>query len=121
MVMLIGRVVINASIHTVKNERQVVNFDVAMNDSYKPKDGEVKNTTTFISCAYWISTKIAEVLKKGSIVEVNGRIYSDAYTSQDGKAKGVIRCQVNSIKVHQYVKEGSEIVQTAKKADDLPF
>ena len=43
---IIGRVTKNAEINQLKNDRQVVNFSVAINDSYKTKDGERREQTT---------------------------------------------------------------------------
>jgi single-strand DNA-binding protein len=34
---IIGRITKNAEINTLKNDRQVVNFSVAINDSYRTK------------------------------------------------------------------------------------
>ncbi len=45
----------DAIVATVKEDKQVVNFSVAVNDSYKPKGGEVKKIATFYRCAYWIN------------------------------------------------------------------
>lgn len=39
---IIGRVTKNAEINHLKNDKQVVNFSVAINDSYRTKDGERK-------------------------------------------------------------------------------
>ncbi len=43
----------DAKLSTLKDERQVVNFNVAVNDSYKTKDGELKKVTTYFQCSYW--------------------------------------------------------------------
>lgn len=57
---IVGRITKNAEIKTLANNRQVVNFSVAVNDYYKNKQGEKIDQTTFFNCAYWISSKIAE-------------------------------------------------------------
>ncbi len=60
----------DAKVNTLKDERQVVNFNVAINDSYKTKDSsEVKKVATYFQCSYWINPGIAQYLKKGSLVE----------------------------------------------------
>ena len=41
---IVGRITRNAEINTLKNDKQVVNFSVAINDSYKTKQGEHKKT-----------------------------------------------------------------------------
>ena len=69
---IIGRVTQNAKINILKNDKKVVNFSVAINDSYKTKQGERKEQTTYYNCSYWINAKIAEYLIKGtSVVRIN--------------------------------------------------
>lgn len=77
---LVGRIIANATVATLKDDRQVVNFTIAINDFYKPKgNSEGKQLTTFAICAYWISPKIAKRLIKGTLVEVSGRVYANDY------------------------------------------
>ena len=40
---IVGRITKNAEINTLKNDKQVVNFSVATNDSYKPKTANAEN------------------------------------------------------------------------------
>lgn len=126
--LLIGRITADAVVNTLKDERQVVNFSIAINDYYKPKGAtEAKRITTYVNCSYWISSKIAERLKKGTLVELSGRIFVDVYTDTNGTAKGSLKCHANSIKVHSYAKEVEAIgaaqptTSTEDKKDDLPF
>ena len=55
---LVGRITKDALINQLKDERKVVNFSIAVNDYYKPKNSEegVK-ITTYLNCSYWISSK----------------------------------------------------------------
>jgi single-strand DNA-binding protein len=122
-----ARVTADAKVFTVKDDRQVVNFDVAINDSYKPKgSSEVKKITTFVQCAYWVNPKIAQYLTKGTIVEMQGRISVNAYTSIIGEAKATLNFHVSSIKMLGGGKKTAakplEVpAETAKEDDDLPF
>src|SRR5260221_13592666 len=100
MQVVIGRVTADAKVTTLKDDRQVVNFSIANNDSYKPKDGEPVKTTTYFNCSYWINPAIAEYLKKGVLVELIGRLGINAYTSLSGEAKASITLHVNNIKLH---------------------
>ena len=43
---IIGRVTKNAEINILKNDKQVVNFSIAINDSYKNRQGEKVEQTT---------------------------------------------------------------------------
>lgn len=119
---LIGRITKDAVIKKLKDERQVVNFSIAINDYYKPKGAaEGITLTTYYNCSYWISTKIASRLTKGSLVEIAGRIYVNAYTGLDGEAKASLNCHVNSITVHQYIKAADQAAPKKTAAEDLPF
>ena len=125
--LVIGRITKDAVVNTLKDERQGVNFSIAVNDYYRPKSAtEATKFTTFFNCSYWISSKIAERLKKGTLVEVNGRIFVTAYTDLDGNAKASLNCHVNSVKIHSYGKEleviGTPVeTPTEDKKEDLPF
>ena len=114
----------------LKDERKVVNFSIAVNDYYKPKNSEGVKVTTYVNCAYWISEKIAERLTKGSLVEVSGRIYLNAYIGADGHPKASLNCHVNNIKIHAFGKSTAEAQGEAapvtsgtapEVTDDLPF
>lgn len=121
---LIGRITKDASIKKLKDEREVVNFSIAINDYYKPKGAvEGVTLTTYYNCSYWISSKIAPRLTKGSLVEISGRIHVNAYTGLDGEAKASLNCHVNSITVHQHIKTSGEQNKAPKVeiTEDLPF
>jgi len=125
---IVGRITRDAEVATLKDDRKVVNFSVAVNDSYKPKGGERVKLTTFYNCSYWVSEKIAEQLKKSALVEVTGRIFVNAYSGGDGTAKASLNCHVNNIKIHAWPKENdakeaaAESVNTAANSDEkLPF
>lgn len=118
---IIGRVTKDAAVTTLKDERKVLNFTIAVNDWYKPK-GQEKGIqiTTYFNCSYWISTALAEKLKKGTLVELAGRISVNAYTSMQGEAKASLNFHVNSITVHQFIK-GEVVEEKEPVKDDLPF
>ncbi len=121
---IVGRITKDAVVNQLKEERQVVNFSIALNDFYKPKNGEAVKVTTFVNCSYWMNPKISEHLKKGSLIEVSGRIYVTAYTDLNGNAKASLNCHVNNVKIHQWSKEESLPVvqnQTEETKEDLPF
>ena len=97
---IIGRVTKNAVINTLKNDKKVVNFSVAINDSYKTKKGERKEQTTYYNCSYWINAKIAEYLIKGTLVELSGRISSSAWIGKNGEIKSGLNFHILNIKLH---------------------
>lgn len=81
---IIGRLTKDAQISTLPSDKQVVNFSVAVNDSYRNKRGERVEHTEYFNCSYWISTNVAKVLTKGTLVELNGRVSARAWIGGDG-------------------------------------
>jgi len=122
---LIGRLTKDAVVAQLKDERKVVNFTIAVNDYYKPKNSDKGvSVTTFVNCAYWISPSIAERLKKGSLIEITGRLAVNAYKDMQGEARGSLNCHVDSIKVHLQMKADPTKAKPEEKeltTDDLPF
>ena len=130
---IVARIVSDAQVSQTKSGKKVVNFPVAINDYYKPKNGEGVQTTTYIRCAYWLSEAIAPRLLKGVLVELNGRLGVEAFTNKSGDPVGVINFQVSRIKLHSS-KSSSPVasgqpanasLETAGSStdsdDDLPF
>lgn len=132
-----GRVTKDAKVITLSNSKQVVNFSVAINDSYRSKEGERVEQTTYFECAYWISPKVAGILTKGTLVELTGRVSARAWTGSDGEPRAGLNFNTSNIKLHagskksegakevkagQIVPEGEKKNVTVKEpVDDLPF
>ena len=75
---------------------------------------------------FFRSTRLAANLKKGTLVEVGGRIYVTAYNGADGTAKASLNCHVNNIKIHAWAKEvevigKAEPIPATEDADEVPF
>lgn len=95
-----GRLTGDAVVHILSDARQVVNFSVAVNDSYKTKNGERVTRTEFFDCSYWIGAGIAQYLTKGSIVELSGRVSVRAWLDGDGQAKAGLNFHTSKITLH---------------------
>jgi len=95
-----GRVTADAIVRSLSGDKQVVNFSVAVNDSYKPKDGERVTHTEFFDCSYWIGAGIAQYLTKGSIVELSGRLSTRAWINAEGEAKAGLNFHTSKITLH---------------------
>ncbi len=121
-----GRITADAKINTVKGDKEVVNFSIAVNDRYKVKGtNEVKEFVTFINVAWWMSTGIVKILKKGAIVTVTGRLSCNAYIDMNGNAKASIN--LNADKIDLIHSKKAEVMIEAEPAlitepvADLPF
>ena len=124
---IIGRVTKDATVTKLKDERQVVNFSIALNDYYKPKGNEeVVKITTYVNCTYWINPKIAALIAKGKLVELYGRIGTNAYNNQKGEPKATLTFHVNNIKMHGNAKTNTKASSVdplviTEPVEDLPF
>lgn len=131
MEILIGRITADAKINSTKNKKQVVNFTIAINDSFKLKgSSELKKFTTFVNCSYWLGTGIAALLKKGTLIELFGRIHVSAWKNREGEAIANLNLHVSSIKLHGKPAAGSNSEkqsisvttnQGKTATEDLPF
>lgn len=122
---IVARLTSDAQVAETKSGKKVVNFSVAINDYYKPKNGDGVQLTTFARCAYWVNSSIAPRLVKGTLVELYGRICVEAYTNKSGEAVGVLTFHVATIKLHTTKGTGSSTTSPGSASgsddDDLPF
>ena len=126
-----GRLTRNAEVRTLSNEKQVVNFSVAVNDSYRNKQGERVEQTTYFDCAYWITANVARLLTKGTLVELTGRVSTRAWVNKEGEAKAGLNFHTSQIKLHGGGNRAETVQATAQSEsngftaqgteDDLPF
>ena len=125
-----GRLTRDAEVKRTKGNRELVAFTVVVNDYYKPKDSEAKEFEEYFNCSYWLSTKIADSLLKGSIVTVTGRVYLNEYEGKDGKHYASLAFHANAIKIlakggrkaSASTQDAEEVVNTGNiTKDDLPF
>ncbi|WET03388.1 single-stranded DNA-binding protein [Flavobacterium sp. YJ01] len=124
-----GRIVKDASVFKVKENREVVNFSIAVNDSYKPKGStEVKKIVTYIDCSYWLSSGLVHWLKKGTLVQLFGRIGLNVYIGNDAQAHGSLTFHTSDIKILVFAQADNTKAaaaakqdKTADEPDDLPF
>ena len=129
---IVGRITKNAEINTLTNSKQVVNFSIAINDGYKSKQGERIDQTTYYNCSYWISPNVAKILTKGTLVELSGRVSSNAWIGKDGEIKSGLNFHTSNIKLHGGGKKSNTDEQPTSQPqksnvfagdtdDDLPF
>ncbi len=128
---IIGRITADATVSETKAGKKVVNFSIAINDTYKSKGStEVQKIVTYVNCSYWINPGVATYLTKGTLVECYGRIGAHAWTSKEGEVKASLTFHVNTIKLHGGNKSSNQAntvpvttipAAMAEATDDLPF
>jgi len=124
------------------NGKNVINFSVAHTERYKDSQGNQKERTTWVECAYWTDkTAVAQYLTKGRTVYAEGSPEADAYTNKENQAAATLRMRVQSVQLlggtaaegstqnngsmssaaASAVSSPSSTVSSEVGADDLPF
>lgn len=130
-----GRLTADAQVRTLSDNRQVVNFSVAVSDSYKARSGERITQTEFFDCSYWIGTGIAPYLTKGTLVGLAGRVSARAWVDAEGQPKAGLNFHTSKITLHgkgsNATKQGQQqpvaaavtgtTVSPEGEQDDLPY
>ena len=119
----------DAEVRNVKGDKKVTGFTVAINDRFKTKDGEKREITTYVECSYWVNPGLAEYLRKGTIVEIFGRMEARAWVNKVGEAQANLACNVGTIKLLgsgsgsklERQDTRSTVKTTGTDGDDLPF
>jgi single-strand DNA-binding protein len=95
---IIGNVTKDAEVRNFENSRSAVNFDVAVNERYKDKQGQKVENTHFIRCVMWRdNTEIAKYILKGTKIYVEGKPEAEAYVNREGKAVAVQKIRVDEV------------------------
>lgn len=82
------------------NGKNVINFSVAHTERYKDSQGNLKERTTWVECAYWTDrTAISPYLTKGTTVYAEGSPEADAYMNKDNQAAATLRMRVQNIQL----------------------
>jgi len=84
-IMLIGNLGKDSETRFTTNNTAVTSFTLATTHSYKGKDGNWVNETTWHNVVAWsISDYMRDALKKGKKFYVDGRLTKREYTDKDG-------------------------------------
>jgi len=82
------------------NGKNVINFSVAHTERYKDSQGNQKERTTWVECAYWTDrTAVAQYLTKGRTVYAEGAPEADAYNNKEGQPAATLRMRVQNVQL----------------------
>jgi single-strand DNA-binding protein len=82
------------------NGKNVINFSVAHTERYKDSQGNQKERTTWVECAYWTDrTTVSQYLLKGKMVYAEGSPEADAYLNKEGVASATLRMRVQNLQL----------------------
>lgn len=130
-IMLIGNLGQDAETRFTTNNVSVTNFSLATSHSYKGKDGNWVNETTWHNCvSFNLSDYFKEQLKKGKKFYVEGRLTKRDYTDKEGIKRystdvfveKLIPLEASSGSDSNYSQEESTSSPSGvNEDDDLPF
>ena len=130
-VLLIGRLTRDPEMRYTPSGVGVLNMRLAVNRRFRDQSGEWRDDTCYIDAVAWQKTAeyLAEKLKKGSAVQVDGRLQSKSWETKDGQKRNTI--EVNAMSVQCLDKRdsfgGGETPANSGEGtppasdDDIPF
>ena len=90
------------------NGKSVINFNVAHTEKYRDAQGNQKDKTIWVECAYWTDkTAIAPYLRKGTQVYVEGNPEVRTYQKSDGTTAASLTLRVQSVQLLGTRNEGN--------------
>lgn len=96
---VIGNLGKDSTVNNV-NGKTVINFNVAHTEKFRDAQGNQKEKTIWVECAYWTDrTAVAPYLKKGTQVYVEGTPDIRTYQTQDGKQGAALSLRVLSVQL----------------------
>lgn len=116
------------------NGKSVINFSVAHSEKYTDKNGVQAQKTIWVNCSWWIDrTNVAQYLKKGTMVWVEGQPEVSTYKNRDGQWAAELKCRVSKVQLlgsserreegigQTYEPVGNPSITNTDADDDLPF
>lgn len=92
------------------NGKGVINFTVAHSEKWKDKSGMPQEKTTWVECSKWgDNLSVAQYLKKGTLVYVDGFPEVRTFNRNDGSGGASLTLKVNDLKL------------LSSKKEDAPF
>ena len=87
--MIIGRLGKNPEIRTTPSGSKVANFNVAVSEKRKDKQGQVQESTEWCKIVLWgkLSEIAEKYLRKGSLVYIEGKLKTRDWEDKDGVRK----------------------------------
>lgn len=103
------------------NGKTVMNFTVAHTEKFKDAQGNQKDRTTWVECAYWSDrTGVAPYLKKGTQIYAEGTPEVRTYTKNDGTTGTSLTLRVVSVQLLGGGNKGMDEMQDNSSNSSTP-
>ena len=126
-VILMGNLGKDPDVRHFEQGRAVASFPIATSESYKDKNGELRENTDWHNVVVWRSGLVGVVekyLKKGNKVYVEGKLKTRSYEDQDKNTKYITEIIVDNLVLLGGPNRGDETSDSTndtKTKDDAPF
>ena len=107
-VMLIGNLTRDPEVRYTPKGTAVGDLAMALNSTYKTKDGQVKEEVCYVDVVAWgrQAETAKEFLTKGSPIFVEGRLQFDQWETKEGEKRSRLRVNADRIQFLGRVKAG---------------
>jgi len=110
---LVGHIGKDAEVKDFQNGNSAINFSVAHTQKWTDKQGNKQEKSTWYDCSWFINnTNIAQYLKKGAKVLIEGEPTARAYINQQNEAVAILGVTVRSLDILVFPKTDVQTTQT---------
>jgi len=117
---LAGRLTHDPDFHYTESGKAVARLNIAVNQSYKDKNNEWQQETSYVPVIVWEKTAeaVQKHLSRGSAVLIEGKLKSRQKKMDDGKSWTVLEVTASNVQFLS-IKEKEEIKE--EEDDEQPF
>ncbi|GAC1658499.1 MAG: hypothetical protein NVS9B1_18500 [Candidatus Dormibacteraceae bacterium] len=125
-VMLMGRLTRDPEMRYTPSGQPVTSFSIATNRYTSDASGEKKEFTDYHNIVAWnigkrnLAQQVADFLRKGSLVYVEGRLQTRSWEGQDGQKRRATEVIANDVQFLEPRSGAGNGMPAAAAADDLP-
>lgn len=100
-VVLVGRAGGNAELKYTAGGKPVASFSLAVNESFKTRDGEKNDQVEWFRCVCWnrLAEVVGQYVTTGKLLFVEGRLQTRKYDDREGNARKVIEVVVSQLRL----------------------
>ena len=98
---IMGRVGLEPKITTFEDGKQVIRLSVATEETFKDRNGELKQETTWHIVVAWSGKEMPQLaeIKKGQRISAMGKIKNRSYEGRDGQTRYCYEILAHTLKV----------------------
>jgi single-strand DNA-binding protein len=122
-VQLIGHLGIDPEVKVVENGNKVARFRMATTESYKNKNGNWQDETTWHSIVAWesLAERIEQQLTKGAYILLEGKLNNRNYVDSKGDKKYVYEVRATNFLLLDKKQTSPKEQSAGAENEEMPF